>query len=137
MPTTREQISALIRQNADADYWEKMVLRYAEVLLAEVDENLRGIPIQEAGIQMWNEEDYFNLPDTIELVDGLPSPKRWNIAIEGRRRLGFTDLSEEYALTAGKTSEEVKAEYEKRRAELRARPFVPSPVPFPSGTKED
>jgi hypothetical protein len=137
MPTVREQISDLIRQNADGDYWEKLVLRYAEVLLAEVDENLRGIPIQEAGIEMWNEEDYFNLPDTIELVHGLPSPKRWNIAIEGRRRLGFTDSSEEFTLMAEKTLEEVKAEYAKRRAELRARPFVPSPIPFPSGTEED
>lgn len=86
---------------------------------------------------MWNEEDYFNLPDTIELVDGLPSPKRWNIAIEGRRRLGFTDQSHEFTFMTGKTLEEVKADYAKRQAELRARPFVPSPIPFASGIEED
>jgi hypothetical protein len=83
-----------------------------------------------------NEEDYFNLPDTIELVDGLPWPKHWNIALEGRRRLGWNSQTEEFSFFEGKTGNEVKVEYARRRAELRARPYVPSPIPFPSGREE-
>jgi hypothetical protein len=107
------------------------------VRLAEVEENLRGVPVEEAGLQKWEVEDYENLPDTIEFVDGLPSPKHWNIAMEGRRRLGWNNYSEEFSFFQGKTGAEVETEYARRRAELRTRPFVPSPVPFPSGREDE
>lgn len=132
----RQQVARLIRRNDGCDYWEKLVLRYAEVLLANVEEHLRGIPIEEASLETWRAEDWENLPDTIELVDGLPSPKTWNINIERRRRLRWTDSSEEFSFFRGKTSEEIEAEYARRRAELRARPYVPSAIPFPSGRED-
>jgi hypothetical protein len=53
-PTTmRERITEIIRGEPDADYWERLVVRYAEALLATVDYHLRGIPVEEAGIEKW------------------------------------------------------------------------------------
>jgi hypothetical protein len=134
--TMRERMTAMIRRDPRADYWEFLVLRYAEALLAIVDEDLRGIPVERAGIEPWNVEDWENLPDGLEFVDGRPSPKHWMIAVEARRRLGFNDSYDAMKWIEGKTVDEVRAEYSRRRAELRARPFVPSRVPFPSGAKE-
>jgi hypothetical protein len=87
MPTMREQVSALIKNNPDADYWEKLVLRLAEALLAQVEDKLRGMPVEEAGVEKMTVEDYENMPGVmsyIELRHGVPTPKNWNINIEGR-----------------------------------------------------
>jgi hypothetical protein len=57
--------------------------------------------------------------------------------MEGRRRLGFTSMHEEWDFLQGKSPEEVAAEYGRRRAALRVQPFVASQVPFPSGPPEE
>ena len=69
--TVREQVTNLLRRNASADYWERLALRYAEVLLTRVEEDLRGIPVEEANIDKWPLEDYENLPDRPEFVAGV------------------------------------------------------------------
>ena len=107
------------------------------MLLADVDEQLRGIPIEEAGLEPMTFDDYMNLPTgPIEFFNGVIKPKRWRLNEEGRRRLGFASVSEELDFVIRKSAPEVKAEYERRRAALRSRPFVPSQVPFPSGPTE-
>jgi hypothetical protein len=137
-PTVREQVSILLRKNWHADYWEKLVLRVAEALLARVDEELRGIPIKEAGLELMTSDDYMNLPEgPLEIRHGVPSPRHWRISQEGRRRLGFATVDEEEEAFHGKTQQEVDAEFERRRAALRAKPFVPSEIPFSSGRPEE
>src|SRR4051794_29975893 len=134
----REHMAELIRNTPDADYWELLVVRLAEALLAQVDEHLPGIPIEEAGLTPINFEDYINLPEgPIELLDGIPVFKRWRLAQEGRRRLGFTSWRDERDACAGKSHAEVVAEYRRRREALRNKPFQPSQVPFPSGPPEE
>jgi hypothetical protein len=134
MPTMREQVSELLRNNPEADYWEKLVVRLAEALLAEVDEQLRGIPVEEAGIEKWTFEDFMNLPEgSIELHDGIPSHKSWMLAVAGERRRGNQSIGEEAEDISGKSAEELEALWAEERAALRAKPFVPSQVPFPSG----
>jgi hypothetical protein len=71
------------------------VLRLADSLLAIVDENLRGMPVKQAGVEAMDLNDYNNLPATFELIGGVPKPKHWTLYIEGRRRLGFSSISEE------------------------------------------
>ena len=56
--TVKEQVSELLRINQDADYWEKQVLRLAEAFLATVDEQLRGIPVAESGIEPMSMADF-------------------------------------------------------------------------------
>jgi hypothetical protein len=129
MPTMREQISALINNNPDADYWEKLVLRLAEALLDIVDEQLRGIPREEPGLERMGFEDYENMPGRIELHDGLLAPIRWNLYQEGRHRLGYASVSE------GMDSS--REEILRRREALRRKPFIASQVPFPSGPPEE
>jgi hypothetical protein len=138
MPMMREHMAELIRNNPNADYWELLVVRFAEALLAKVDEHLRGIPIEEAGLTPMEFEDYMNLPEgPLELLDGIPVFKRWRLAQEGRRRLGFASWRDESDTFATKSHEEILAEYRRRREALRNRPFQPSQVPFPSGPPED
>jgi hypothetical protein len=138
MTTMREHMAELMRNNPNADYWDLLVVRFAEALLAKVDEHLRGIPIEEAGLTPMEFEDYMNLPEgPIELLDGIPVFKRWRLAQEGRRRLGFTSQRDEMDTFAGKSYEEVLAEYRRRREALRNRPFQTSQVPFPSGPPEE
>ncbi len=129
MPTIREQVSALLKNNPDADYWEKLVLQLAEALLAQVDEQLRGIPVEEAVLTKMTLEDYENMPEAFELLDGLAAPKRWRLYQEGRHRLGFATMSEEW-----KADEQ---EILRRRDALRRKLFIPSQVPFPSGPPEE
>ena len=129
MPPMREQVSALLKNNPDADYWEKLVLRVAECLLARVDEQLRGIPLEEAGLEKMSLQDYANVPDTIELHDGIPAPRRWTLHQEGRHRLGFATMSEEFASS--------REEILRRREALRRKPFTASQVPFPCGPPEE
>lgn len=137
LPTVREQVTAMLRKNRDSDYWEKLVLRLCEALLAEVDENLRGIPVEEAGLEPLSMEDYENLPEgAIELVDGIPSPKRWTLYGEGRKRLGFASWDEEQDAVMGLSRQEIDEFYKQRRAALRAQPFVPSQEPFAGGIKD-
>lgn len=133
----REQISELLRSNPDADYWEKLVLRYAEALLAEVDEQLRGIPVEEAGLVALSADDYLNLPDTIEMLNGIPTPKHWRLRQEDRHRLGWSTPTEEWEELMLMSGDEIRQEMARRRAELRAKPFVPSQVPFPNGPPEE
>ena len=73
MPTMREHMAELIRNNPDADCWELLVVRFAEALLPQLDEHLRGIPIEEAGLTRMEFEGYINLPECpLELLDGVP-----------------------------------------------------------------
>jgi hypothetical protein len=125
--TVREQVTDLLRKNSAADYWEKQVLHLSESLLAIVDEELRGIPVEEAGLEKLSFDEYSNMPDTLELLDGIPKPKRWTLYQEGRHRLGFRTLSEEIEILA------TQDEYARRRKVLRSKPFVASQEPFPSG----
>jgi hypothetical protein len=136
-PTVRQQVTALLRRNPDADYWEKLILRFTDYLLAQVDEQLRGIPVEDSGIEKMTVKEFQNIPHGIELLHGIPTPKHWSIRSEGLRRLGFTSSAEEWDLMRDKSVEEIAAEYRRRRAELRARPFVASQVPFPSGPPEE
>ena len=129
MPTMREQVAGLLRNNPDVDYWEKLVLRYAEALLAAVEEQLRGVPVEESGIGTMLADDYLNLPQGVELIDGVPLPKRWRLHQEGRHRLGVSTIGEEMRLGT--------EEMARRREALRNKPFAPSQVPFPSGPPED
>lgn len=49
--TVRERVTDLIYNSPEIDYWERLVLRFAEHLLAIVDEDLRGIPVAETGVE--------------------------------------------------------------------------------------
>jgi hypothetical protein len=105
--------------------------------VARGDEDLRGISVEEAGIEKTTEGEYFNLPDgPIELLDGFARPKRWILHQEGRRRLGFATLREEIGFSAGKTPGDVEEAYMRLREALRSQPIVPSQIPFPSGEPE-
>jgi hypothetical protein len=131
--TMRERVTDLMRRHPEADYWERWVLRLCEALLAQVDEALRGIPVEEAGLQEITVAEWHDMPTHIELLDGRPIPKWWGIITEAARRLGFVDLND-YLQRAG--TDERQADMARRRAELRARPFTPSPVPFGSSNEE-
>jgi hypothetical protein len=122
LTTVRERVTDLAYNCREADYWERLVLRYAEHLLAIVDEDLRGIPVKEAGIEEMTDADYLNLPGgPIEFIDGFARPKRWILHAEGRRRLGFATMQEEMEFFVGKLPGAVGEEY--------ARPQTSTPQP--------
>jgi hypothetical protein len=58
------------------------------------------------------------------------------LAVEGRRRRGYTSSSEEMAAIEGKPYDEVKAMWAAERTALRAKPFIPSQTPFSGGPSE-
>jgi hypothetical protein len=79
-----DDIHELQKRHESADRYERVCLDLAASLLENIEE-LRTNK-QPTQVTIWNREDYFDLPDRFELIDGRIRPKEWNF---------YADLPEE------------------------------------------